>query len=75
MAKKKLPTGNAFILFDILYENGARTSNRKVPRAEMDEITGDASALGLIESEDRRIGEMSGRPRGAIKSITRSPGQ
>ena len=29
MARKKQPTDNAFVLFDVLYEDGARTSNRK----------------------------------------------
>ena len=72
MAKKK-PTDAAFILFDVLYEDGTRSSNRRVATAELDIIDGDASAVAIIEAQDRKIAEMSGRPRPAVKSITRSP--
>jgi hypothetical protein len=33
-----------FILFDVLYENGTRTSNRKVPGSELGGIDGDLPA-------------------------------
>jgi hypothetical protein len=74
MAAKRA-TPNIFVLFDILYEDGSRTSNRKVPKAELASLDGDLVARVLIEAEDRRIGEMSGRPRGPIKSITRAQNQ
>ena len=72
MARKK-PVDAAFISFDVLYEDGSRSSNRKVATADLDIIDGDASAQAIIEAQDRKIGEMSGRPRPAVKSITRSP--
>ena len=28
MAKKKQPTQNGFVLFDVIYQDGARSSNR-----------------------------------------------
>jgi hypothetical protein len=61
-----------FVFFDVLYEDGTQTSNRKVPGAELDDIDGDLLAKPYIEAQDRKIAEMSGRPRTTIKSVTRS---
>lgn len=69
--KKKTTLGD-FVLFDVLYENGARRSNRKVPRSEVDGLDGDAPAKSYIESQDRKIAEMSGQSPGTISSISRS---
>ena len=71
MARKK-PSDSAFVLFDVIYEDGSRTSNRKVPGAEVGGLDGDSPAKALIEAQDREIGERSGRPRGRIKAIARS---
>ena len=71
MAKKQ-PIPNGFVLFDVLYEDGTQTSNRKVPAAELGGLDGDMPARAIVEMQDRKIGEMSGMPRGRIKSITRS---
>jgi len=60
-----------FILFDVLYEDGTRTSNRKVPGSELGEVDGDLHAKAYIEAQDRQIAEISGRPRAPIKSLTR----
>ena len=75
MARKKQPTDNAFVVFDVLYQDGARTSNRKVPSSLLGGLDGDEPAKTLIEEQDRKIAEMSGNPRGPIKSISRSPNQ
>ena len=61
-----------FVFFDVLYEDGTQTSNRKVPGSALDDIDGDLLAKPYIEAQDRKIAEMSGRPRTAIKSVTRS---
>jgi hypothetical protein len=61
-----------FLLYDVLYQDGARTSNRKVPTAEIDSYDSEGSIRAFIEAQDRKIAEMSGNPRGPIKSITRS---
>jgi len=74
MAKKKQPVDNGFVLFDIFYQDGARTSNRKVPSAIATSMDGEDAVRGFIEEQDRKIAEMSGNPRGPIKSITRSAG-
>jgi hypothetical protein len=72
MAKKKQQVANGFVLFDVLYEDGTQTSNRKVPAADLGGLEGDAPARTFIEMQDRKIGEVSGMPRGRIKSIVRS---
>jgi hypothetical protein len=73
MAKgDKVRRAPAFVLFDVLYDDGTRSSRRKVPGTELAGLEGDAPAKTYIEAEDRRIAEMSRRPRGAIKSIGRS---
>ncbi|MFI5022027.1 MAG: hypothetical protein ACHQRJ_10300 [Alphaproteobacteria bacterium] len=74
MARKKQQVGSAFVLFDVIYEDGTRTSNRKVPGAEVGGLDGDDPARDFIEAQDRKIAEMSGNMRSPIKSITRSPG-
>jgi hypothetical protein len=71
MARKHLTTGE-FALFDVLYEDGTRSSNRKVPNSELSGLDGDAPAREIIEAQDRKIAEASGRPRGRIKAITRA---
>jgi hypothetical protein len=75
MARKKQPMDNGFVLFDVIYEDGARTSNRKVPSVDLNGLDGDEPARVFIELQDRKIAEKSGNPRGPIKSITRSPSQ
>jgi hypothetical protein len=60
-----------FILFDVLYEDGTRTSNRKVPGSELGEIDGDLPAKTYLEAQDRQIAQISGKPRTAIRSLTR----
>ncbi len=73
MAKKKAQrVDSTFVLFDVLYEDGARTSNRKVPSELVNSLDGDGPIRGFIEEQDRKIAEMSGNPRGPIKSIARS---
>src|ERR1700757_5108319 len=59
------------VLFDVLYEDGTRTSNRKVPGAELDDIDGDLLAKTYIEAQDRQIAQISRKPRVPIKSLTR----
>ncbi|HMK40450.1 MAG TPA: hypothetical protein VK451_02705 [Methyloceanibacter sp.] len=72
MARRQQPQPSGFVLFDIVYEDGSQSSNRKVPAAELGGLDGDAPARTFVEIQDRKIGEVSGRPRGRIKSIARS---
>jgi hypothetical protein len=72
MARMKPSAANGFVLFDVVYEDGTQTSNRKVPVTELGGLDGDAPARTFVETQDRKIGEMSGVPRGRIKSIVRA---
>jgi hypothetical protein len=72
MARKKQPVETGFVLFDVTYEDGTRSSNRKVAVTELDALDADVSARTILETQDRKIAEMSGRPRGPIKAIART---
>jgi hypothetical protein len=72
MAKKQPKLVDSFVMYDVIYEDGTKSSRRKVNAAGLmrDEI--EAFALTEIMSQDRRIAEMSGKSRGQVKSIARS---
>jgi hypothetical protein len=70
--KKSKPTENGYALFDVLYEDGTWTSNRRVPRSVLGGLDGDEPARRAIEEQDDAIAEKAGRPRISIKKITRS---
>lgn len=74
MAKKDKKKGGQTesVLFDVLYEDGNRTSNRKVTGVELGGRDEQDVVRAAIEVQDAKIAEMSGVPRGRIKSVTRS---
>lgn len=72
MARNRSKTQAEFVLFDVLYEDGTRTSNRKVPSSALGGLEGDEPALAIIEAQDAEIAERSGRSRGSIKQIMRA---
>jgi hypothetical protein len=72
---KKMATDSSFVLFDVIYEDGRQTSNRKVPASELGGLDGDTPARAIIEAQDRKIQEMSGQSRGRIKSMKRAANQ
>ena len=61
-----------YVLFDVVYEDGSRASNRRVPAAVLGGLDGDAPARRVIEEQDEVIAAKSGRLRLAIKHLTRS---
>jgi hypothetical protein len=63
---------SSFVLFDVLYVDGTRSSNRRVASTALMGIDGDEPAIAIIEQQDREIGAASGRPRPAVKSIARA---
>jgi hypothetical protein len=71
--REKVRRSVEFVLFDVLYEDGLRSSNRKVPSSELGSLDGDTPAKPYIEAQDRKIAAVSGKPRGPIKSVSRSP--
>lgn len=72
MARKKEKIDTSTVLFDVFYEDGSRTSNRKVPNAELSGPDGDKAARTFITEQDRKIAEMSGKAPRAIKQVVRS---
>ena len=68
----KKPVEAGYVLYDVLYQDGTRTSNRKIPNADLDPFDRDGSIRASIERQDRKIAEMSGNSRAPIKTITRS---
>jgi hypothetical protein len=72
MARKPQARPNGFVLFNVFYEAGTQTSNRKVPAAELGGLDGDTPARAFVEAQDRDIAEKSGRPRGRIKAMSRA---
>jgi hypothetical protein len=75
MARKRPSVESEFVLFDVTYEDGTRSSNRRIARAELDALDPDASARAIIEGQDQKIAALSGRSRGPIKAIMRSAAQ
>lgn len=73
MAKKKTRVDDSVVMFDVIYEDGSKSSRRRVANAELDpHETDDASAKTILMAQDQKIAAMSGNPRGPIKSIIRS---
>ena len=71
MARGK-PTAKAeFVLFDVVYEDGSQSSNKKVPANVIGGFEGDVPAKAYLEAIEREITERSGRPRPAIKEVVR----
>lgn len=72
MSRKK-PTAKAeFVLFNVLYEDGMVTSNRKVPSSAVGTIDGDEPILATLQEQDREIEQRSGKRRSPIKSFERA---
>lgn len=67
--RRKKPAEAEFLLFDVLYQDGTRTSNRKVASTELDPFAREESLLAAIGRQDSKIAEMSGNRRGPIKTI------
>jgi hypothetical protein len=74
MARKK-PMEADFMMFNVVYEDGSLSSNRKVPTSSLESVKDTASARAIIEAQDRDIAEKSGRPRGRVKTISRVGGK
>ncbi|MDB5369674.1 MAG: hypothetical protein JWP20_1232 [Roseomonas sp.] len=72
MAAKQRNTGT-YVLFDVIYADGSRRSNRKVPAELLGGLDGDEPARTLIESQDEEIAKASGNPRQGITALMRTP--
>jgi len=63
---------NSFVLFDVVYTDGTRSSNRKVLRSVVDGLDGPDATKAAIEAQGREIALASGRAQVDIKTVTRS---
>jgi len=73
---RKTPKGKsaAFVAFNVVYEDGMVTSNRRVSSELLDQSFGDSLddlVRAAIEAQDDEIAQRSGRRRANIKSIVR----
>ncbi len=64
------PVTGDFLFFNVVYEDGSHSSNRKVPSADMPMFDAEGAIKAMLEAQDRKIAALSGNPRGRIKSIT-----
>lgn len=69
--KRRMETGK-FVPFDVIYADGTRSSNRRVPAEILGGLDGDEPARTLIEDQERKIAEASGKAPRSIASIIRS---
>ena len=69
---KKQGLKSEFVMFDVVYEDGTRRSNRKVPRSLLGGLEGDEPARGFLMEQDREIAEKRGFPPSPIKFLHRS---
>ncbi|MFY0610360.1 MAG: hypothetical protein JXQ99_02445 [Hyphomicrobiaceae bacterium] len=69
MARMKPKARNEFALFNVHYEDGSLTSNRKVPGEVLEDFDPDQAIEDFLTAQDRQIAERSGKPRAPIKSI------
>ena len=75
MARKKSKSkGPAFMAFNVSYEDGSVTSNRRVSNELLDQTFGaklEDLVLNAILDQDNEIAQLSGQRRSKIKKITR----
>ena len=67
--------GAAFMAFNVTYEDGMVTSNRRVSSELLDQTFGESLqdlARSAIEDQDNKIAERAGQCRAKIKSIVRA---
>jgi len=74
MAKrvKQYPQDRGFVLFDVVFEDGSRASNRRVPMEILGGLDGDQPARDLIEQQEAEIAQKAGRPPRVIQSLARA---
>ena len=74
MAKRarQLPQDRGSILFDVVFEDGSRASNRRVPMEILGGLDGDQPARDLIEQQEAEIAGKADRAPRVIQSLTRT---
>ena len=74
MAKrvKQLPQDRGTVLFDVVFEDGSRASNRREPMEILGGLEGDQPARDLIKEQEAEIAQKAGRPPRAVQSLMRA---
>ena len=72
MAKKAKTEPDNFVMFDVVYEDGTKSSRRKINAVGLQKDEIEDFARTEIMTQDRKIAEMSGKARGNIKELSRS---
>ena len=75
VCKKTKGKAAGFMMFNVAYEDGTMTSNRRVEKELLDQSFGDDLqdlARTAIEAQDNEIARRSGQRRAKIKSIARA---
>jgi hypothetical protein len=74
MAKrtKQMPQDRGTVLFDVVFEDGSRASNRRVPMEILSGLDGDRPAHDLVEQQEAEIAQKAGRRPRVIQSLTRA---
>lgn len=74
MAKriKLLSQEQSTVLFDVVFEDGSRASNRCVPMEILGGLDGSDPARQLIEQQEDEIAQKACRPPRVIQSLTRA---
>ncbi|MGT2477911.1 hypothetical protein ACU4GR_01320 [Methylobacterium oryzae CBMB20] len=74
MAKRiqQFPQARGSVLFDVVFEDGSRASNRRVPMEILGSLDGDKPARDLIEQQEAEIAQKAGRLPRAIQSLMRT---
>lgn len=72
MVRRSPRARDEFVLFNVVYQDGSLSSNRKVATSDLGDFGGDAAAIARIEAQDREIAERSGQARPPIKTISRA---
>lgn len=70
---KSRPQERGFVLFDVVYVDGSRASNRRIPTEILGGLDGDEPARQLITEQDEVIAQKAGRTRREIQSLVRTP--
>ena len=72
MAKKQKKIEDSFVFFDVTYEDGTKSSRRKINAAGLEKSEIEAFALTEIMTQDRKIADMGGKNRGQVKEMVKS---
>ncbi len=72
--KRKSSKPAAFVMFNVVYDDGSLSSNRRVPGDVLQDMLGTEEkelAQSFIETQDQSIAERSGQAKAAIKNVSR----